>query len=493
MLRGYVRAAMSMPTLAAEGRTRMTTPTRVTGIRRRRGLLAWLPLALLLLAASARAEPTLIAIGSISGTYEDLAIQTAAPLENGMPGNRLGGLGSGLAHAGGNIFLALPDRGPNARTYNSAVDDTTSYIARFHTLSLSLAPSDPGSTLPFTLTPMLLDTTLLSSHAPLVYGTGAGVGLGSGAPALNATDHTHYFTGRSDNFDPARSSTYPFNGRLDPEGIRVSNSGRAVYVSDEYGPYVYEFERGSGRRIRAFGLPGALAVAHPSPVGNDEIAGNTSGRVANKGMEGFAITPNGRTLVGIMQAPLIQDGGKIVRLVTIDVATGRTHQYAYALTTGSGVSEILAINDHEFLVDERDGKGLGDGSAAVVKQLFRIDLQGATEVSHLAGAAALAPFAVAKTLFLDLVQALNANGIGAIHVPAKLEGIAFGQDVVLNGAVKHTLYVTNDNDYLAAVADKNKVLVDNPNQIFVFAFDDADLPGFVPQQFHADFFDDDRR
>jgi len=27
--------------------------------------------------------------------------------------------------------------------------------------------------------------------------------------------------------------------------------------------------------------------------------------------------------------------------------------------------------------------------------------------------------------------------------------------------------------------------VDNPNQIFVFAFDDADLPGFVPQQIKA--------
>ena len=27
--------------------------------------------------------------------------------------------------------------------------------------------------------------------------------------------------------------------------------------------------------------------------------------------------------------------------------------------------------------------------------------------------------------------------------------------------------------------------VDNPNQFFVFAFDDEDLPGFVPQQIKA--------
>ena len=187
---------------------------------------------LFLKAAIAHAAPDLIAIGSISGTYEDFAMDTAGLLENGVPGNRLGGMGSGLAYAGGNIFLALPDRGPNAKAYNSAVDDTTSYIVRFHTLSLSLAPSDAGSPLPFTLTPMLVNTTLLSSKTPLVYGTGAGVGLGSGAPALNAVDHTHYFTGRSDNFDLSKSSTNPANARLDPEGIRVANHGGSVFISD---------------------------------------------------------------------------------------------------------------------------------------------------------------------------------------------------------------------------------------------------------------------
>jgi hypothetical protein len=32
------------------------------------------------------------------------------------------------------------------------------------------------------------------------------------------------------------------------------------------------------------------------------------------------------------------------------------------------------------------------------------------------------------------------------------------------------------------LADKNNVVVDNPNLFFVFAFDDGDLPGFVPQR-----------
>jgi hypothetical protein len=454
--------------------TRTTVLTRVT--RSLRLLVALLCLAPAF-AAIAHAAPDLIAVGSVSGTYEDFATETAGLLENGVPGNRLGGMGSGLAYAGGNTFLALPDRGPNAKAYNSAVDDTASYIVRFHTLNLSLAPSDPGSPLPFTLTPMLVNTTLLSSKTPLVYGTGAGVGLGSGAPALNAVDHTHYFTGRSDNFDPSRSSTNPANARLDPEGIRVANHGRSVFISDEYGPYVYEFDRESGRRVRAFTLPPKFAVSRLSSVGAEEISGNTSGRVANKGMEGLAITPDGRRLVGIMQNALIQDGGPTVRIVTIDIASGRTREYAYTLTTGSGVSEILAVNDHQFLVDERDGKGLGDGSKAKVKQIFLIDLQGATDVSGLTGEASLAPHAVPKTLFLDVVAVLGAHGITTDKIPAKIEGLAFGQDVVSGGAVKHTLYVANDNDYNAVFGG-----LDNPNAWFVFAFDDTDLPGFVPQQ-----------
>src|SRR5258708_32985280 len=102
------------------------------------------------------------------------------------------------------------------------MDDPVSSINRFHALHLSLPPGDPGSKFPFTLTPMLAATTLLSSHSPLVYGGGCGVS-GSGVPALNAIDHTHYFHGRSDSFDPSRTSTNPNNGRLDPRGLRGSN------------------------------------------------------------------------------------------------------------------------------------------------------------------------------------------------------------------------------------------------------------------------------
>lgn len=459
------------------------------------------------LIASAAHAADLIAIGTVSGTYEDFAAETAFPLENGVAGNRLGGLGSGLAYAGGTTFLALPDRGPNASPYNPLVDDTASYIPRFQTLNLSLAPNaDPVTGLPFTLTPMLTDTTLLSSPSPLIYGSGAGLGnqsdgvtpLGSGVLALNAVDHTHYFTGRSDNFDATKPSTNPKNARLDPEGIRVANNGRSVFISDEYGPFVYEFDRATGKRVRTFNLPANLAITNLSPQSAVEIAGNTVGRITNKGMEGLAITPDGKTLVGIMQANLEQDKKKSLRLVTIDVKSGATHEYAYKLTDGSGVSEILAINSHQFLVDERDGAGLGEfpglseaASPASVKKLFLIDLAGATDVTAIAGPGAdLSAYAVSKTLFLDFVAKLNAAGIDSRLIPSKIEGIAFGQDVEVNGVTKHTLFIANDNDFLPTVADPLKLpgdatrgKIENPNKFYVFAFADDELPGFVAQQF----------
>ena len=77
-------------------------------------------------ASYAGVGPVLIAVGNISGATGDMAAETAGPLENGVPGNRLGGVGSGLAHAGGNTFLAVADRGPNANPYDPCVDDTTS-------------------------------------------------------------------------------------------------------------------------------------------------------------------------------------------------------------------------------------------------------------------------------------------------------------------------------------------------------------------------------
>lgn len=490
---------------------------------------------------SAQAAPDLIAAASIPATYEDLNNQTAGPLENGVPGNRLGGIGSSITYAGGDTFLMLPDRGPNALEYASGIDSTVSYINRFHTMNLRLLPATPSdagvqdsnttpnpvsgltapfgvSGLPFILTPTLRATTLLWSLTPLSYGkAGAftddtGKSIGSGAPALNAVNHRYYFTGRSDGFayNPAKPAVYPNlsnnpnNGRLDPEGIKISNSGLSVFISDEYGPYVYQFDRLTGARIRAFRLPDSFAVipntttnSETGNFGSDTTNSNNTrllGRVANKGAEGLAITPDGRTLAVALQSALIQDGGTgpsgaFTRIVTIDIASGNVKaQYAYPLTaTKPGkyttISEILAINDHQFLVDERDGKGFEGGGSAAYKVLNLIDIQapGVADVSNNASFLKNDPTPVAlrKVAFLDIVAVFKAHNLDpAVDLPAKLEGITFGQDVSLNGATKHTLYLSTDNDFLASFVlddDLQSHVYDNPNKMFVFAFDQSDL------------------
>ena len=63
--------------------------------------------------------------------------------------------------------------------------------------------------------------------------------------------------------------------------------------------------------------------------------------------------------------------GTNVRIVEVKVATGAVREFLYPLANKSyGISEILAVSDHEFLVLERDGKV---GASAAFKQIVKID------------------------------------------------------------------------------------------------------------------------
>ena len=446
----------------------------------KRSLDVGLILTLSLWSCVATAQIKLIGIGTLDhstkGANVDL-LTDSTQLENGKAANVLGGLGSGLAYAGGDSFLAIPDRGPNAAPYNGSVDDTVSFVSRFQTLRIKLSEQPEGLNVPIAVSVELTATIPLFSVKPLTYAK-ASQGLRDGTPKLNARSK-YYFTGRSDNFDPSRPSAWEGNGRLDPEGLRISNDGASVYISDEYGPYLRQFNRATGQLMRNIELPANLGIETPAPRGADEIAGNHEGRTANKGMEGLAISPDGKVLVGAMQAALLQDASdpatkKLIRLIRIDLASGTVQEFGYRLTDGSGVSEILAINSHEFLLLERDGAGLGDKNpTAANKKLFRVDLANGVDMTDLRGSAAMEA-AVQKTLVLDVVKALAEGGIDANNVPAKIEGIAFGPDVKIKGQSLHTLFMTNDNDFKPDIA--------GPNRIYVFGFGPGDLPGYEPQK-----------
>jgi len=109
------------------------------------------------------------------------------------------------------------------------------------------------------------------------------------------------------------------------------------------------------------------------------------------------------------------------------------------------------------------------------------DLDGAVDVSTMDGISAVT-HALPKTLFLDVVHALKANGFDAAReIPSRIEGITFGPDIKKKGNTLHTLWMSNDNDFVLITNDAPPVA--NPNQFFVFGFTDADLGNskFVPQ------------
>jgi hypothetical protein len=92
----------------------------------------------------------------------------------------------------------------------------------------------------------------------------------------------------------------------------------------------------------------------------------------------------------MLQSSMVNEGGGngvFNRIVKFDTATGgAVAQYAYKMegsSQGRGVSALVAINDHEFLVLERNNRGIGTASELTPpnKKVFRIDISGADDVS----------------------------------------------------------------------------------------------------------------
>jgi hypothetical protein len=391
-----------------------------------------------LLAAFAFGTPalagiTLIGKTSIPGDAKDKS-GLATPPGASTPADQLGSFGSAIAFTGqGNRFVAVDDRGPGSNV---------AWRCRYQTFDIAInqdAPADQRVQV------KLIATTLLSDK--------------DGRP----------FTGNSDAFDLHDQAK---GLRLDPEGIRVSPRG-TLFISDEYGPWIDEFSM-DGRQIRRFAPPEKFLVTTPDGESAHELPpSNGRGRQPNHGFEGLAITPDGTKLYAILQDPLIQDGaldaankriGHNCRILELTLATGATREFVYTLDAPKhGVNEMLAINDHEFVVEERDNKG---GTDAKFRKLFKIDISGCKDVSATPSLPtdALASGAAAKTEFLDFLD--PKYGLAGSQMPEKIEGLAWGNDLP-DG--RHVLVVTTDNDLLPA----------QPSWFWVFAVDAADVPGLA--------------
>jgi hypothetical protein len=167
----------------------------------------------------------------------------------------------------------------------------------------------------------------------------------------------------------------PSDHGLDGGGMVAIPDG-TFWVSDEYGPFIVHFDA-NGKELERL-----------SPFDGAGLPKELSLRSPNQGMEGLTITPDGSTLVGIMQSALQTPGlvgparsVPITRIVTINLANrGDVHEYVYPLAnpqqTKVGVSEIAAISNTSFLIDEHDGEPQPEGN----KKIYVADISGASDV-----------------------------------------------------------------------------------------------------------------
>jgi hypothetical protein len=192
---------------------------------------------------------------------------------------------------------------------------------------------------------------------------------------------------------------------FDPEGIAINPRNGNLLISDEYGPSLYEFDR-NGSLVRQYNTPANLVPksgASPAynagpPPGTGTL---TAGREGNRGFEGLAISPDGRYAYAMLQNGTVTDGnivsnalarGMFTRIVKFDTTTGdAVGQFAYRLdgagpapAQGRGISAIVALDDHRFMVLERNNRGIGVPNANVAspdKKVYVIDISGATDIS----------------------------------------------------------------------------------------------------------------
>jgi hypothetical protein len=235
---------------------------------------------------------------------------------------------------------------------------------------------------------------------------------------------------------------------LDSEGLVALKDG-TFWISDEYGPWLVHVDA-DGKIIERVGpFPGAKSL--PKVLAK---------RRPNRGMESLTITPDGRTLVGLMQNPVdnpdpaIRKTSLLNRLVTYDPRSGASKQYAYMIdATSAVVSEIAAVTATTFIVSERDQLFQGDPkSPSKLKRIYKIDISKATDISDPADSAGgklvngktLEQLSVAELKDAGIVPVTKELVVDLLALPGgyphdKAEGLAVISDTMIA--------VSNDDDF----------------------------------------------
>lgn len=265
-----------------------------------------------------------------------------------------GGFGSGAsAHpTKKGEFYAITDRGPNV-AYSNGIKIL---VPNFTPTIMHFRINAEGNI------EVIKYIKLKNPSGQPITGLPNPVGMGSTGEAAYAADGSVLGT---DNYG------------LDSESIVAAADG-TFWVSDEYGPHIvhYSAEGVEMERISPIGVN----------TGTRKLPAVFAKRRPNRGMEGMCMTPDGKMLVGTIQSTMyvptkaLATNKTLTRILTFDLATGKTKQYLYKQDGGASdsVCEITPISNTEFLVIERDGNF---GSAGGLKKVYRINIANASDVS----------------------------------------------------------------------------------------------------------------
>lgn len=348
------------------------------------------------------AQAPLVGLVRIPGTASDRSglVET---LETGTPHNALGGF-SAIEYTGTkDRYWVLSDRGP--------ADGASSFTCRFHEIDFAIAEGRGNTTF-----------DLVATH--LVRGAD-GKGYSGGLAPMAAWD----------------GKGHPPS--LDPEGIRRVDENRLA-ISDEYGPTIDLFDH-QGHFLQSLPMSDSFRLM------DRNNPPQSRGTFPNRGMEGLAVSKGGDVLIAAMQGPLVQDGriennkclGQLTRWLIYDLRAKSSKEWVYPLDDEStGVSEVLAVDDHRFLVLERDSKA---GMEAKIKKIYLADTTNASDVTQTASLRDGVPNdsrPIEKRLLIDLMH--PEYGLTGDATPEKPEGLAWGP-IQEDGS--RILVVCFDNDF----------------------------------------------
>lgn len=245
-------------------------------------------------------------------------------------------------------------------------------------------------------------------------------------------DYQHYYDVATNPAvpDAIRSARLLTGADLDIESVRRDRRGN-FWFGDEFGPYLVKTDA-TGRVLRSvIALPGVYA-----PENKDVVRGAATANLAGSGgFEGMAINQSGARLYTLLEKTVSGDAPKTLRIDEFDIAgeawTG-VH-FVYPLDpAGTNIGDMTAVDDHRFVVIERNGGTATSGTP--FKKLFLIDIEGLGNGG-----------VVTKTELVDLMNIddphdLNGDGSTTFTLPyVTIENV-----LVLN---PQTLLVANDNNF----------------------------------------------